>query len=159
MNAATIPHHCKPGKVMAGAAPEYGPRTRGKISLQPLRILLVDDDPSLRDAVADCLRRDGHTVETAEDGVHGLEVFCAGTWEMVLVDRAMPRMSGFELAFAIKQRNPHMPVVLISGFLGACGEDGDIESAVDIIVPKPFGVEHLREGMARALEIHRVAES
>lgn len=154
MNAATIPHDCELDVITAGAAPEFRPHFCRRDSLRPLRILLVDDEPSLREAVAECLRDDGHAVETAVDGVHGLEVFCAGTWDIVLVDRAMPRMSGFELAFAIKQRNPHMPVIMVSGLPGVAAGSEELSSPVDVIVRKPFGVNHLVEGMIHALEIH-----
>lgn len=154
MNVATIPHDCELEEVSAGAAPEFGPTAYGKTSLRPLNILLVDDDPSLREAVAECLRREGHSVETAVDGVHGLEIFCSGTWDLVLVDRAMPRMNGFELAFAIKQRNPHMPVVLVSGLLTVPAGCEDFVPPVDVTVPKPFGLDHLRDGMIRALQIY-----
>jgi DNA-binding response OmpR family regulator len=154
MNTLTMPNECGLDEFTAGAAPEFHPQTCGEISLRPLSILLVDDEPSLREVIADCLREEGHTVGTAVDGVHGLEVFCAGTWDIVLVDRAMPRMSGFELAFAIKQRNPHMPVIMVSGLpCVPAGCEGTL-SPVDVTIRKPFGVDHLREGMIRALQIH-----
>ncbi len=155
MNAVTIPYDCKSAVFTAGATPNFEPNACGRTSLGRLRILLVDDEPALREVVAECLRDEGHTVETAVDGVHGLEVFCAGTWDVVLVDRAMPRMDGFELALAIKQRNPRMPVVMVSGLPCASERGEGLLSPVDVTVHKPFGVDHLREGMIRALQIQR----
>ena len=115
------------------------------LPMRPLRILLVDDDASIREHLKEFLLRvEGHTVETATDGRDGLESFCEGSWDLVLVDRAMPHMNGFELARAIKERAPRTPVAMISGVpsLAIAGQEG--ESAIDVFLPKPFTVDELR---------------
>ncbi|RYD72117.1 MAG: response regulator [Verrucomicrobiaceae bacterium] len=155
MNAVNIAHDDELEETTAcGAAPEFQSNMHSESSPQPLRILFVDDESSLREAVAECLRDEGHTVGTAVDGVHGLEVFCSGTWDVVLVDRAMPRMNGFELALAIKQRNPHMPVVMVSGLPGVTTGNEGLASPVDVIVRKPFRVDHLHNSMKHAIRLH-----
>lgn len=152
MNAVSALNDCRFGKAFAGRSPEFEPSASEEFALRSLRILLVDDEPSFRDALAKWLEDDGHTVDTAIDGVEGFEKFCAGTWDIILVDRAMPRMNGFELAFAIKERNPHVPVVMVSGLPGLpAGADGFL-SPVDVCVRKPFRAEHLRDSMIRAIQ-------
>jgi len=59
---------------------------------------------------------DGTTVETAADGREGLSKFHAGKFDLVLVDRAMPEINGDQLTEAIKELDPDMPVILVTGF-------------------------------------------
>ena len=120
-------------------------------AMRSLRILLVDDDPSIREHLSDFLNRvDGHTVETAVDGMDGLQCFNGGSWDLVLVDRAMPRMNGFELAGAIKERAPHTPVIMISGVPGLAARGQELEVSVDAFLPKPFTSEELSEAIESA---------
>jgi len=128
--------------------------TRPIAALAPIRVLVVDDEAPVREVIELCLTSDGHAVATAEDGVSGLEEFCAGTWDMVLVDRAMPRMDGEQLALEIKRRDPQIPVVLVSGLPGLARQPGEDGSAIDAVVRKPFTIATLRDGMARAQRIH-----
>jgi len=63
-----------------------------------LRALVVDDEQTVRDTLTICLTINGHTVETATDGLEGLEKFRAGEFDVVITDRRMPYMSGDKLA-------------------------------------------------------------
>ena len=116
--------------------------------MRPLRILLVDDDASIREHLKEFLNRvEGHIVETAVDGMDGLQCFNEGAWDLVLVDRAMPRMNGFELAGAIKERSPHVPVIMISGIPGVATRTQGADASVDSFLPKPFTSEELSEAI------------
>jgi CheY-like chemotaxis protein len=116
-----------------------------------LRILLVDDEPSIRDHLKGYLVMKGNSVETAVDGVHGLERFATGTWDLVLADYKMPRMNGLELALAVKERSPETPVILISGVPGLAVRGQESKLPIDGFVPKPFTEDHLREALAKVV--------
>lgn len=114
---------------------------------RPLNVLVVDDEPSLRDIEAEYLVSDGHTVDTASDGVEALQKLRAGRFDLVMADRAMPQMNGDQLAAAIKQFAPKMPVILVTGFGDMMRSNGDKPAGVDLIVPKPFTQATLRKAV------------
>ena len=64
----------------------------------PLRVCLVEDDPLVRELIASFLRTDGHHVDAAENGRQALDLFAAAAYDLVVTDRAMPIMSGDQLA-------------------------------------------------------------
>src|SRR5438445_5843142 len=78
------------------------------------RILVVDDEPFVCDAVKMMLNFDGHVVETASNGKDALAMFEEGKFDLVMTDWKMPGMKGDELAAAIKARAPNQPVVMIT---------------------------------------------
>ena len=117
----------------------------------PLRILVVDDEPSIREVLKAYFKEDGHSVGLAMDGRDGFECFCGGEWDLVVTDRAMPHLNGDQLAAAIKQIRPHVPVILITGFADVMSDVGDHPPAIDIVIPKPFTRDALRAGIAHAL--------
>jgi signal transduction histidine kinase len=117
-----------------------------------LRILVVEDEPLVREVITVYLDEDGHRVETAENGVEGLKRFEAGEFDIVLTDRAMPEMNGDQLAIAIKERQPTMPVVLLTGFGDLMEGGGERPSGVDVIVSKPFTFDTLRDAIRKGLQ-------
>src|SRR5258708_34584758 len=81
------------------------------------RILLVEDDAAVCYFLERVLRKAGYVVGMAADGAAGLQLFLAQPWDLVITDRAMPRMNGEALAAEIKKEAPTpTPVVLITGF-------------------------------------------
>jgi DNA-binding NtrC family response regulator len=102
------------------------------------RLLMVEDEPLLRVAVSDALRREGWVVDIAEDGVRGLELFEENRPDLALVDMVMPRMDGMELLRRIKASDPDCIVVMITAH-------GSVERAVEAMrygasdfITKPF---------------------
>ncbi len=83
---------------------------------RPLRVLLAEDEPQVRDIEAEYLRGDGHFVETAANGQEAMERFVQWGYDVVVADRAMPEMNGDKLAAAIKQISPKTPVIMVTGF-------------------------------------------
>jgi len=126
------------------AAPAI-PRT-----LPSLKILLVEDEPLVRDVIEAYLSEDAHRVQSAVNGREGLEKFKAGSFDLVLTDRAMPEMNGDKLAAEIKQISPTTPVVLLTGFSDMMGKKNRPEG-VDLVIGKPFTMSSLREGIAKVL--------
>ncbi len=117
----------------------------------PLSILVVDDEPLMREVIVACLSGDGHRVQTASDGVEALEVFGRGKFDLVITDRAMPRMNGDQLAKEIKAINPSMFVLLLTGFGQLMEAAGEHPEAIDLIVSKPFTIEGLRNAISQAV--------
>jgi two-component system OmpR family response regulator len=120
-----------------------------KPSTAPRRILVVDDEPFVCDAVRMMLAFDGHEVQTAGSGKEALDLFQKGKYDVVLTDYAMPAMKGDELAIAIKSLAPEQPVVLITAYAEMLKSDENPLQGVDFIVSKPFLLENLREAIEK----------
>ncbi len=117
-------------------------------SAKSLRILVADDEPMVREVIQMYLAEDNHTVEVAVNGREALEKFKAADYDIVLTDRSMPELNGDELALAVKQLKPGIPVVLLTGFGELMNAEGERPAGVDIIVSKPFNLDTLRSALA-----------
>ena len=110
-----------------------------------LRLLLVDDEPTVRGVIREWLEEDGYYVETADDGIQGLERFKDGAWDLVITDRVMPSLDGDGLARAIKELNPTVPIILVTAFADRPDRG---ESPFDMIIRKPLNHETIRAAIA-----------
>ena len=116
--------------------------------------LVIDDDEAVREFVEDVLRRAGMTVLSAADGHEGVKLFRrhADEIEVVLLDRAMPGLSGTETFDAIRAKRPDAKIVLVSGY----SEDrvsADLSGRrLAGILKKPFSPEKLLERIREVLE-------
>lgn len=115
------------------------------------KILVVDDEPFVCDAVKMMLAFDGHDVETANSGREALELFGRHRFDLVITDFAMPAMKGDELAVAIKARVPGQPVIMITAYAEMLQSSGDPLRGVDHVISKPFLLENLREALLKVL--------
>jgi CheY-like chemotaxis protein len=113
------------------------------------RILVVDDEPFVCDAVKLMLDFDGHIVETASNAREALAKYDAGQFDLVITDFEMPLMKGDQLALTIKERNPAQPVVMITAYAEMLKGSGNPLKGVDIVIGKPFLLENLREAIAK----------
>jgi DNA-binding NtrC family response regulator len=95
------------------------------------KILVIDDQKSIRNTLKDVLEYEGHEVALAEHGAEGLEKFEADKYEVVLCDIKMPEMDGLEVLEKIMQMNPDVPMIMISGH-------GNIDTAVEAIKKGAF---------------------
>ena len=109
--------------------------------------MVVDDDPSVGDAVKMLLKFDGHDVEAINNSREALARFKPGRFDLVFTDFTMPGMNGDQLAAAIKADAPGQPVVMITAYAGTMPRS----SSVDFIVGKPFRLEQLREAITRVM--------
>jgi CheY-like chemotaxis protein len=82
---------------------------------QDPRILLVDDNTIVRDMLVDLVGSLGYRTDAAAGGEEALELFDRGHYGMVLTDLLMPGMSGWEVLAALRQRDPHVPVIIVTG--------------------------------------------
>jgi DNA-binding NtrC family response regulator len=116
------------------------------------RILVVDDEPNARTALAEILREEGYAVETAADGFKGLARFEEFAPDLVLTDLKMPGMDGVELLRKLRQIDTELPVVIMTAF-------GAVETAVSAMregaadyLTKPLNTDELTMVIERALE-------
>lgn len=117
------------------------------------RILVVDDEPFVCDAVKMMLTFDGHEVETASNGKEALALFEKGQYDLVITDFAMPNMKGDELAAAIKAKSPKQPVVMITAYAEMLQSSGNPLTGVDFVISKPFLLENLREAITKVTSL------
>ncbi len=117
---------------------------------RPLRVLLVEDDPLVREVVAEYLRRDEHEVSTAVDGMEGLDKFVAGDFELVVTELALDGMNGERLAEEIKARGT-TPVILLTGFADTLLGPGKILPKVDTVLRKPISPGDLWQAVAQVM--------
>jgi CheY-like chemotaxis protein len=116
----------------------------GEETKPPLqRILVVDDEPCVCDAVKLMLAYDGHSVETAASGREALAKYDPLRFDLVITDYSMAGMKGDELARRIKQLAPTKPIIMLTAF-----PPEDKPAAIDLVVTKPFYFETLREALA-----------
>jgi len=123
------PTHDRPGR-----------RIRDTVSR---RILLVDDEPTVRKTIADLLRSAGHTVVEAEGPMAGLSRLADHAVDLVLTDLAMPDMNGIELSQTIKLQSPTLPVVLLTGWGNRAVRQELLRGTVDALLGKPVTLDEL----------------
>jgi CheY-like chemotaxis protein len=119
-----------------------------RLGLLRKRILLADDQQSVREAIALLLRVDEHTVVEAANGAEALALFKPGRFDLVITDFEMPRMKGDELVRRIKQAWPVQMIVMISAYAEQLDRS---DSPVDACLDKPFHIEDLRRVFAELL--------
>lgn len=126
--------------------------------MDKVKILVVDDEESIREGCNKILSRDGYFVKCAENGNKGLEILGKDAFDMSLIDLKMPGISGMQFLEAAQKINPDMINVIITGF-------ASISSAVEAMklgaydyLTKPFTSEQLRQMIKRGVERLRLIE-
>jgi len=123
----------------------------------PVKILLADDDPEVREMLSDFFLQNGFQVTTAGSGAEALEQFDRQRFPLVITDLKMPAMDGMELLSEIKRRDERTAVIMITAH-------GNIEIAVEAVkkgaydfITKPVRLATLDVVVRRALERHFLA--
>jgi two-component system, cell cycle response regulator CpdR len=115
------------------------------------RILITEDEDSLRSFVARALRLDGHETHEAADGAEGLEKLGEGSYDLLLSDIRMPVMDGIELAHRASSDFPDMKILLMTGYAEQRERADDLALKIVDVVSKPFALPDIRSAVARAL--------
>jgi len=110
----------------------------------PKRILVVDDEPIVCDAMTMLLSHDGHQIVQAHGGTEALAELEATHFDLVFTDFKMPRMNGAELARAIHEKYPDKPVVMVTAF-----PPKSLPSQVTVVLVKPLNWQSIREAIAQ----------
>lgn len=95
------------------------------------KILIIDDERAIRKTLSEILTYEGFKVEEAADGEEGWKLFCDKNFDVVLCDIKMPKLDGMDFLTKVTEKNPDVPVIMISGH-------GTIETAVDAVKKGAF---------------------
>ncbi len=131
--------------------PEFRQQTRVEAG-PSLHILVVDDEPTVRDVVVEYLHHAGHSTATANHGTEGLLKFQAEHFDLVITDRAMPQLNGDGLAAAVKDISAQTPVILLTGFGEFMNAAGELPHGVDAVMSKPLAFDSLQETIAKVMK-------
>jgi two-component system cell cycle response regulator CpdR len=115
------------------------------------RILITEDEDSLRSFVARALRLDGHETVEAADGAEGLEALSDGSFDLLLSDIRMPVMDGIELAHKAYAGFPGLRILLMTGYAEQRERADDLMEKIVDVVSKPFTLPDIRTAVANAL--------
>ena len=122
-----------------------------------IHILLAEDDQNIRLGLMDTLESEGYSPTPATDGEQALALFKGGTFDLVILDVMMPRMSGYDVCREIRALDATIPVIMLT----AKGEEIDkvvgLQLGADDYVTKPFGIHELLARIAAALRRVRAA--
>ena len=116
-----------------------------------LQILVVDDEPTVRDSIRMLLTHFGHSVQTADNGAAALALLTPGRFNLVITDYFMHGMKGDELATLIKLREPGLPVIMATAFADELKAGGKLDGNVNHLLIKPFSVAELNDAIARVM--------
>jgi len=117
------------------------------------RILIADDEESMRLLVARAIAMDGHDIVTAEDGAEALDILTRdnGAFDLLLTDIKMPVMDGIALALAAARDFPQVIILLMTGFADQRERASGLDAIVHDVITKPFAVADIRTAVADAL--------
>ena len=134
--------------VTMSKAPKSGSLTSAASQSQrTVRLLVVDDEATIRDVLSEALKAEGCEVVVAENGETALKLFddYEGEFDAVFTDIGMPDMDGWELATAIRRRSDSIPLAIVSGWADATSSDKRNVVKADWVVPKPFDINRIGE--------------
>jgi DNA-binding response OmpR family regulator len=118
------------------------------------RILVVDDEPDIRQVIRIILEADGHEIVEAEDGLSAFEVARQGGIDLVLLDAMMPGMDGYQLLEKfLDLPDFEAPVVMVTGRSDAEGMMAEADSGAIDHIAKPFSMEEVRRTVERMLSL------
>jgi PAS domain S-box-containing protein len=137
--------------VEALGTPEPAPRL---VEIPPLRLLLVDDDPSVLHSTQIVLELDGHAIVAADGGQAGIDALKAAKgagegFDMMVTDLGMPYVDGNQVARAAKELFPQMTVILLTGWGRKMSDREQSQDHIDHMLPKPLDIDELRALFAR----------
>jgi two-component system cell cycle response regulator CpdR len=117
------------------------------------RILIADDEESMRLLVARAIAMDGHEIVTAEDGAEALEILNSdpSAFDLLLTDIKMPVMDGIALALSAARDFPNLTILLMTGFADQRERASGLNAIIHDVVTKPFSVADIRTAVADAL--------
>ena len=113
-------------------------------------VLVVEDDPAILDAVAYSIRRDGHEVVTAIDGLAGLEIAREQKPDAIVLDVMLPRMSGLDVCRILRAEAP-VPILLLTARDSEADRVQGLDLGADDYLTKPFSMRELRARVASLL--------
>ena len=136
-------------RALAAASWHAGERPAGLHG--PWHVLIVDDEEHVRTVLSRCLSHAGHDVASVASATGALSIIETRAPDLVLLDRAMPEMSGDQLAPLIRDRAPEIRILMLSGF-GATLAAGEVMPDVDGMIAKPVRLNELLSAIGRVMD-------
>jgi len=122
---------------------------------RPLSVLAVDDEPIARENMAHALRKDGHSVDVAADGVEALECLDKRPYDVVVTDLKMERMDGMELLDRFRRLSPATDFIMVTGYPTVENAVEAMEKGAVSYLAKPLNLDMLRRKVREAGSAHR----
>jgi diguanylate cyclase len=119
--------------------------TSGPGRSRPAKLVVVDDEPHIREICADVLSSEGYEVATAGNGREALSLLCEQPADLVLMDIMMPVQDGVSACKLIRENDQtrHIPVVMMSASHNVHARLDEVQCVAEAVVPKPFDFDHL----------------
>jgi two-component system response regulator MprA len=108
-----------------------------------MRVLVVDDEPGVRESVSSALRFAGHEVSVADDGVTALDLVRADPPDVIVLDVMMPRMDGLETCRTLRAEGHRLPVLMLTALDGTQSRTAGLAAGADDYLVKPFALPEL----------------
>ncbi len=122
------------------------------------RVLVIDDETSIREMLREMLEQDGHSIVEAFNGEEALKLYTNDPFDLVITDLVMPKKSGIDLIMEIKHKFPESRIIAISGGGGMTGRFDYLPIAelvgANAILNKPFGMQDLKDKVTSILSIN-----
>ncbi len=110
----------------------------------PASVLVVDDEPAVREALVRALALEGHTVIPATDGQEALDLLAEQRVDLILLDVSMPRIDGLEACRRLRAAGDHTPVLMITARDAVSERVAGLDAGADDYLVKPFALAELR---------------
>jgi DNA-binding NtrC family response regulator len=121
-------------------------------------ILVIDDEAAIRESLEVLLTLEGYTVRMANDGEQGLRALEVENFDLMLLDLALPGQSGLELLPQIKERQPELPVIMITAYGTVDNVVEAVRAGAENFVQKPWDNEKLLADIRSAVARHKAEE-
>jgi DNA-binding response OmpR family regulator len=118
----------------------------------PPSVLVIDDDPDMRQVLSDFLQRGGYRVVEAANGQEGIFAAQSEPIDAVILDKEMPGMNGLDVLSFFQHRCPGLPIIFITAFGGRDDEDESRRRGAWLYLEKPFRVATVVEAVQSVLE-------
>ena len=115
------------------------------------RILIADDEPSVREVIAVLLEDEGHTVQTAPDGRVALQLITDERPDLLITDVMMPHLDGWALLNAVRDHAPTLPAIVISAVAATTRQRVEFSPDHTVFLRKPFDLEALLTTVERLM--------
>ena len=111
-----------------------------------MKILIIEDEYSLADAIAETLQKENYTTKIVTNGEDGEDEALTGIYDLILLDVMLPKKDGFEILRSLKNEKINTPIIMITAKSEMSDKLKGLENGIDDYITKPF---HMRELMAR----------
>ncbi len=120
------------------------------------RVLVVEDEETVREFVCRALTMHGHSVLTAHDGAEAVQLLEAHHFDLLVSDIVMPMMDGISLALKVRASRPHVPIILMTGYANERQRAHNLSLLIEGLLTKPFTMDQLLAEVGSALKSSRM---